>query len=286
MPGPGWSPAPRRPPAAVDRRGPPRVRALRACAQRPCWRSSRWQSGDGALANVAIERALAADPEYSMAHLIGQALDAGLPPSAARLPMTPEEVEASYAGTERRRRPGGGTQGSPSGARGSEPRRRVRRPGVGGEQDGRRQAVGSTNEVGQQAAFRVAQRRGGQAGRPLSSTCTVPGGCRVGSREGRDGAGIGPGIGGPPAATRRRACAATAAAERNRVTPGSAAPIRSAASSYSVQPSTTAPQSAGVRAAAPATAALVAASSPGVDRVGQAGARDRGDWSRTRRSRR
>jgi hypothetical protein len=59
-----------------------------------------WQSGHGALANVAIERALAADPEYSMAHLIGQALDAGLPPSAARLPMTPEEVEASYAGTE------------------------------------------------------------------------------------------------------------------------------------------------------------------------------------------
>jgi uncharacterized protein DUF4192 len=60
-----------------------------------------WQSGEGAVANVAIERALAADPEYSMAHLLGQALDAGLPPSAARLPMTPEEVEASYAGTER-----------------------------------------------------------------------------------------------------------------------------------------------------------------------------------------
>jgi Domain of unknown function (DUF4192) len=60
-----------------------------------------WQSGEGALANIAIERALAADPDYSMAHLIGQALDAGLPPSAARLPMTPEEVEASYAGTGR-----------------------------------------------------------------------------------------------------------------------------------------------------------------------------------------
>jgi hypothetical protein len=60
-----------------------------------------WQSGDGALANVAIERALAADPDYSMAHLLGQALDAGLPPSAARLPMTPEEVEASYADTGR-----------------------------------------------------------------------------------------------------------------------------------------------------------------------------------------
>ncbi len=60
-----------------------------------------WQSGEGALANVAIGRALAADPEYSMAHLLGQAVDAGLPPSAARLPMTPEEVAASYAVTER-----------------------------------------------------------------------------------------------------------------------------------------------------------------------------------------
>ena len=59
-----------------------------------------WQSGEGALANIAIDRALAADPGYSMAHLIGQALDAGLPPSAARLPMTPEEVEASYAVTD------------------------------------------------------------------------------------------------------------------------------------------------------------------------------------------
>jgi hypothetical protein len=65
-----------------------------------------WQSGEGALANIAIERALAADPAYSMAHLIGQAVDAGLPPSAARLPMTPEEVEASYAVTD-----GAGTAG-------------------------------------------------------------------------------------------------------------------------------------------------------------------------------
>ncbi len=60
-----------------------------------------WQTGEGALANIAIERALAADPDYSMAHLIGQAVSAGLPPSAARLPMTPEEVEASYAETDR-----------------------------------------------------------------------------------------------------------------------------------------------------------------------------------------
>src|SRR5260370_18738952 len=53
-----------------------------------------WQSGEGALANMAIERALAADPGYSMAHLLGQAVDAGLPPSAAPLPPTPAQVEA------------------------------------------------------------------------------------------------------------------------------------------------------------------------------------------------
>lgn len=60
-----------------------------------------WQCGEGALANIALERALDADPGYSMAQLIGQAVDAGLPPSAARLPMTPEEVEASYAVADR-----------------------------------------------------------------------------------------------------------------------------------------------------------------------------------------
>ena len=56
-----------------------------------------WQGGEGALAIMAVERALAADPGYSMALLLGEAVQAGLPPSAARLPMTPEQVEASYA---------------------------------------------------------------------------------------------------------------------------------------------------------------------------------------------
>jgi hypothetical protein len=56
-----------------------------------------WQSGDGALANVAVERALTASPAYSMALLLAQAIEAGLPPSAARLPMTPQEVADSYA---------------------------------------------------------------------------------------------------------------------------------------------------------------------------------------------
>lgn len=55
-----------------------------------------WQSGNGALANVALDRALADDPGYSMASLLRQVIDSGAPPSLARLPMTPEEVAASY----------------------------------------------------------------------------------------------------------------------------------------------------------------------------------------------
>jgi len=59
-----------------------------------------WQSGDGALANVALDRALADNPRYSMAKLLRQALDSGAPPSMARLPMTPEEVAAAYDAAE------------------------------------------------------------------------------------------------------------------------------------------------------------------------------------------
>ncbi len=56
-----------------------------------------WQTGNGALAAVAVDRALAADPGYSMAHLLGSAIQAALPPAAARMPMTPAAVAASYA---------------------------------------------------------------------------------------------------------------------------------------------------------------------------------------------
>jgi hypothetical protein len=59
-----------------------------------------WQSGNGALANVALDRALDADPTYSMALLLRDLIDAGAPPAMARLPMTPEEVAASYAAAE------------------------------------------------------------------------------------------------------------------------------------------------------------------------------------------
>jgi hypothetical protein len=61
-----------------------------------------WQSGNGALANVALDRALDDDPRYSMALLLRQAIDSGAPPSMARLPMTPEEVAASYDDLEGR----------------------------------------------------------------------------------------------------------------------------------------------------------------------------------------
>ena len=55
-----------------------------------------WQAGNGALAAVAVDRALTADPSYSMAHLLGSAIQAALPPAAARMPMTPAAVAASY----------------------------------------------------------------------------------------------------------------------------------------------------------------------------------------------
>jgi Domain of unknown function (DUF4192) len=56
-----------------------------------------WQAGNGALAAMAVDRALTADPAYSMARLLAGAIEAALPPAAARMPMTPAAVAASYA---------------------------------------------------------------------------------------------------------------------------------------------------------------------------------------------
>lgn len=61
-----------------------------------------WQSGNGALGNVALDRALADNPRYSMALLLREALDSGAPPAMARLPMTPEEVAVAYDAVEAR----------------------------------------------------------------------------------------------------------------------------------------------------------------------------------------
>jgi hypothetical protein len=42
---------------------------------------AQWSSGEGARANVALDRAQTDDPDYSLAHLVGAALRSGLPPS-------------------------------------------------------------------------------------------------------------------------------------------------------------------------------------------------------------
>ena len=43
-----------------------------------------WLRGDGAMANVALERALDSDPAYTFAGLLRAALDHCLPPAAVR----------------------------------------------------------------------------------------------------------------------------------------------------------------------------------------------------------
>ncbi len=74
-----------------------------------------WQAGNGALAGMAIDRALNANPSYSMGQLLSEAIEAALPPSAARMPMTPAAVAASYATSSSRNRSGAG--GGPAGRR-------------------------------------------------------------------------------------------------------------------------------------------------------------------------
>ena len=56
-----------------------------------------WQCGEGALANIALDRALADRPGYSMALLLREPISDGCPPSMAVLPMTPGQVADSYA---------------------------------------------------------------------------------------------------------------------------------------------------------------------------------------------
>jgi hypothetical protein len=90
-----------------------------------------WQSGNGALAGIAIGRALAADPGYSLALLLRDIVEAGVPPSQARLPMTPEEVEQSYETTGQQPSP------RPPGAASAPPIRGGAGQGEGGPTAGR-----------------------------------------------------------------------------------------------------------------------------------------------------
>jgi Domain of unknown function (DUF4192) len=55
-----------------------------------------WQGGQGALANIAVDRALQADPDYSMGQLLAKALAAGMPPWALGCdwPPRPDELQA------------------------------------------------------------------------------------------------------------------------------------------------------------------------------------------------
>lgn len=54
---------------------------------------SSWARGDGALANVALDRALSSDPGYSLAQLVRSALDHALPPATVR-----EMLAAAHSG--------------------------------------------------------------------------------------------------------------------------------------------------------------------------------------------
>lgn len=73
-----------------------------------------WQAGDGALANLALDRALADEPGYRMALLLRDALTAGAPPSMAAPTMTPEQVSASYAAQDTSRTGDSGERADPA----------------------------------------------------------------------------------------------------------------------------------------------------------------------------
>jgi hypothetical protein len=60
-----------------------------------------WVRGDGALANVALDRALAGDPRCSLARLLQHGLDGQLPPSAVRAWL--RETRKSLRSPRRRR---------------------------------------------------------------------------------------------------------------------------------------------------------------------------------------
>jgi hypothetical protein len=121
-----------------------------------------WQAGNGALAAVAVDRALAADPEYSMALLLSSALQAGLPPSAAKMPMTPAEVAGSYAAAGNDAPAGRGTTDRHSGTRRSGARRRSTRAGrrrssaarAGGKKSSGGRAAGNPRAGGQPREYR------------------------------------------------------------------------------------------------------------------------------------
>ncbi|GAA4259933.1 DUF4192 domain-containing protein [Dactylosporangium darangshiense] len=62
---------------------------LRASAAPACLLAvTAYLAGDGALANIAVDRSLHADPDYRLAQLLGQAMQAGVPPRLWRAATT------------------------------------------------------------------------------------------------------------------------------------------------------------------------------------------------------
>ncbi|WP_067458819.1 DUF4192 domain-containing protein [Actinomadura macra] len=55
-----------------------------------------YAAGDGGLANIALERALEVDPAYSMAVILREVMAAGIPPTKARMRMTPDQLADAY----------------------------------------------------------------------------------------------------------------------------------------------------------------------------------------------
>lgn len=72
-----------------------------------CTATLAWLVGDGARALIAVERALADDPAYSLGILVLQSLQAGLPPDSWREALSGvsrDECRHGTAGARRRRR--------------------------------------------------------------------------------------------------------------------------------------------------------------------------------------
>lgn len=62
-----------------------------------------WQRGEGAMANVALDRALAHDPAYTMANLLDEAIQSGIHPAAMGPRWVRSTVGRPPAGTSRTR---------------------------------------------------------------------------------------------------------------------------------------------------------------------------------------
>jgi Domain of unknown function (DUF4192) len=55
-----------------------------------------WQAGNGALANVALDRAIDDAPRYPLAGVLRDLISCGTPPAKAQPPMTPRQLAAGY----------------------------------------------------------------------------------------------------------------------------------------------------------------------------------------------